>query len=189
MKLTLLSVSLSAIILSSTLGLAATTSFRTERYLDIIDSMDEGYKHVLDDLTGMMELALKFRDDPDYVYDPSDMDRIVMQDGHNGTQELIDLLNEFINTTESDIEALRNEINNTDADIDGDGLSNQVENSLGSDPWNWDTDGDSLSDGLEYVMNAGTSAMVAPFPQTLIGGAAAGYILAKKRLDGKQNHI
>jgi hypothetical protein len=36
-----------------------------------------------------------------------------------------------------------------DSDIDGDGLDNTAELSLGTDPWNPDTDGDGLADGLE----------------------------------------
>jgi len=39
-------------------------------------------------------------------------------------------------------------------DPDGDDLSNDEENSLGTDPNNWDTDGDGLSDGFEFDSQA-----------------------------------
>lgn len=47
-----------------------------------------------------------------------------------------------------------------DNDIDGDGLDNSAEVAAGSDPYNPDTDGDSLSDGAE-VNTYGTSPLLA----------------------------
>jgi len=37
-----------------------------------------------------------------------------------------------------------------DFDLDGDGLTNSQEQSLGTDPYNWDTNGDGFADGPEY---------------------------------------
>ena len=114
-NLTLLTVSLSAIILSSTAGLVA-TNFEAQKYLNIIDRVDDGYVHVVDDICGMMDIALRFRDDPDYNYDPSDMDRIIMRDGVNGTQEMVDVFNDLMNTTLTDMETLADQVNSTNAD-------------------------------------------------------------------------
>ena len=88
-------------LLPSSAILAVAVQRQTQRYLNIINRLDDCYRDVLDDLCGMMELALKFRDDPNYNYDPSDMKRIIMKDGVNGTQELIDLFNELMNVTQS----------------------------------------------------------------------------------------
>lgn len=44
-------------------------------------------------------------------------------------------------------------IENPDADDDGDGLDNETENSLGTDPNNPDTDGDGFDDGQEVANN------------------------------------
>jgi len=88
-------------LLPSSAILAVTVQGQTQRYLNIINRLDDCYRDVLDDLCGMMELALKFRDDPNYNYDPSDMKQIIMKDGVNGTQELIDLFNELMNVTQS----------------------------------------------------------------------------------------
>ena len=88
-------------LLPSSAILAVAVQGQTQRYLNIINRLDDCYRDVLDDLCGMMELALKFRDDPNYNYDPSDMKRIIMEDGVNGTQELIDLFNELMNVTRS----------------------------------------------------------------------------------------
>ena len=115
-NLTLLAVSLSAVMLSSAAGLVATVNFEAQKYLNIINRLDDCYGNVVDDICGMMDIALRFRDDPDYNYDPSDMDRIVMSDGVNGTQELVDLYNDLMNTTLTDIETLSNQINSTSAD-------------------------------------------------------------------------
>ena len=88
-------------LLPSSAILAVAVQGQTQRYLNIINRLDDCYRDVLDDLCGMMELALKFRDDPNYNYDPSDMKQIIMKDGVNGTQELIDLFNELMNVTQS----------------------------------------------------------------------------------------
>ena len=101
MKLTSLSVVFLMFLSGSTM-LTAAIHIQTQKYLNIINRMDDCYKHVLDDLCGMMEIALKFRDDPNYNYDPSDMKRIIMKDGINGTQELVDLFHELINATKND---------------------------------------------------------------------------------------
>jgi len=111
-KLSILPVLLFSIMLSSTFGWAA-INFQTENYLDTITRMKGSYEHVLDDLCGMMDLALKFKDDPDYNYDPSDMERIVMRDGVNGTEELIGIYNELLNTTLNDVKSLQKEFNYT----------------------------------------------------------------------------
>jgi hypothetical protein len=78
---------------------------QVNEYVSIINRMGDGYKHTLDDLCGMMEIAQRFRDDPDYHYDPADMDHIIMRDGVNGTQELIDTYNELLNATLQEITA------------------------------------------------------------------------------------
>ena len=101
MKLPSLSV-LVLMLLSSSTILTAAIHIQTQKYLNMINRLDDCYKHVLDDLCGMMDIALKFRDDPNYNYDPSDMNRIVMRDGINGTQELINLFHELINATRND---------------------------------------------------------------------------------------
>ncbi len=88
-------------LLSSSVVLATTIPIQLQEYLNIINRLDDCYKDVLDDLCDMMEIALKFRDDPNYNYDPSDMERIIMRDGVNGTQELINLFNEIMNATRS----------------------------------------------------------------------------------------
>lgn len=113
--LTLSTVSLLSIVLCSTVGLVATVNFEVESYLDIIDRVDDSYKHVLDDLSGMMDIALRFRDDPNYNYDPSDMERIVMRDGVNGTREMVELFNELTNRTLTDIETFQNGGNSTNS--------------------------------------------------------------------------
>jgi len=87
-------------LLPSSAILAVTVQDQTQKYLNIVNRLDDCYRDVLDDLCDMMELALKFRDDPSYNYDPSDMERIIMDDGVNGTQELIDLFNEIMNITQ-----------------------------------------------------------------------------------------
>lgn len=86
-------------LLSSSTIMIAAIQFQPLKYLNIINRLDDCYREVLDDLCGMMELASKFKDDPNYNYDPSDMERIIMEDGVNGTQELLDLFNEIMNAT------------------------------------------------------------------------------------------
>ena len=115
-NLTLLAVSLSAVMLSSAAGLVATVSFDAQKYLNIINRLDDCYGDVVDDMCGMMDIALRFRDDPDYDYDPSDMERVVMSDGVNGTRELVDLYNDLMDTTLTDIETFSSQINSTKAD-------------------------------------------------------------------------
>jgi hypothetical protein len=89
-----------SILACSSIGLAA---FNPKDYVDdyvsIIDRVGESCHHLIDDICGMMEIARRFRDDPDYHYNPADMDRIIMRDGFNGTQELIDVFNRLINAT------------------------------------------------------------------------------------------
>ncbi|HDO41906.1 MAG TPA: hypothetical protein ENH03_03285 [Candidatus Bathyarchaeota archaeon] len=87
-------------LLPSSAILAVTVQDQTQKYLNIVNRLDDCYRDILDDLCYMMELALKFRDDPNYNYDPLDMERIIMDDGVNGTQELIDLFNEIMNITQ-----------------------------------------------------------------------------------------
>ncbi|MEM2546669.1 MAG: hypothetical protein QXM37_03460, partial [Candidatus Bathyarchaeia archaeon] len=65
-------------------------------------SAGESYRHLIDDLCGMMEIAEKFREDPEYTYSPVDMERIIMRDGYNGTDELITVFNKLINKTLQD---------------------------------------------------------------------------------------
>jgi len=96
------------ILLSSSMTIATTIHIQSKKYVDMIGRLDRCYRHVLDDLCGMMDLALKFRDDPEYNYDPSDMEMIIMRDGVNGTQELINLYNEFMNAIQSDLTSLEN---------------------------------------------------------------------------------
>jgi hypothetical protein len=88
------------ILVGSTVGLVTfNSSDQVNEYVSIINSVGDSYQHLLDDLCGMMEIAQRFKDDPDYHYDPADMDRIIMRDGVNGTEELIDLYNELLNAT------------------------------------------------------------------------------------------
>jgi hypothetical protein len=90
------------ILIGSTVGLVTlnpSDQDQVNEYVSIINRTGDGYEHTLDDLCGMMEIAQRFRDDPDYHYDPADMDHIIMRDGINGTQELIDLYNELLNAT------------------------------------------------------------------------------------------
>ena len=91
------------ILIGSTVGLVTLNSSdqdQVNEYVSIIDRVGDSYQHTLDDLCGMMEIAQRFRDDPDYHYDPADMDHIIiMRDGVNGTKELIDLYNELLNAT------------------------------------------------------------------------------------------
>ncbi len=96
------------ILLSSSITIAATIHVQSRKYVDMIGRLGGCYRHVLDDLCGMMDIALKFRDDPQYNYDPSDMEMIIMRDGVNGTQELIDLYNEFMNAIQTDLASLEN---------------------------------------------------------------------------------
>ena len=93
-----------AILVGSTVGLTTldfnpSDQTQVNEYVSIIDRMDDSYEHTLDDLCGMMEIAQKFRDDPDYHYDPADMEQIIMRDGINGTQEMIAAYNELLNAT------------------------------------------------------------------------------------------
>jgi hypothetical protein len=88
------------ILVGSTVGLVTfNSSDQVNEHVSIINSVGDSYQHLLDDLCGMMEIAQRFKDDPDYHYDPADMDRIIMRDGVNGTEELIDLYNELLNAT------------------------------------------------------------------------------------------
>ena len=103
MKFADLEVLLIATILGTS-ALTVTTNIQVEKYLDILEQLDSSYKHVLDDLCGMMDIAMKFKDSK-YNYDPSEMERIIMRDGINGTQEMIDLYNNLLNVTKTDIEA------------------------------------------------------------------------------------
>lgn len=96
------------ILLSSSITIATTIHIQSKKYVDMISRLGGCYRHVVDDLCGMMDIALKFRDDPEYNYDPSDMEMIIMRDGVNGTQELIDLYNEFMNAIRSDLASLEN---------------------------------------------------------------------------------
>lgn len=96
------------ILIGSTVGLVTLNSSdqdQVNEYVSIIDRVGDSYQHTLDDLCGMMEIAQRFRDDPDYHYDPADMDHIIMRDGVNGTQELIDIYNELLNATMREAEA------------------------------------------------------------------------------------
>ena len=102
MKVAHLEVLLISTILGSS-ALTTATSVQVEKYLGIIDRADVGYKHVLDDLCGMMDIAVKFKD-PEYNYDPSEIERVVMRDGVNGTQEMVNLYNELLNATKTDME-------------------------------------------------------------------------------------
>lgn len=95
-----------SVLIASTVGLVTFNSIdQANEYVSIIDRVGDGCHHLIDDLCGMMEIAHRFRDDPYYHYDPADMDRIIMMDGVNGTQELIDLFNELINATMREIDA------------------------------------------------------------------------------------
>jgi len=96
---------LSFIILPFILAEETTTEpiFDTEEYSDIFNRSGDAYEHLLDDLCGMMEIAERFKD-TDYHYTESDMEEIVMRDGINGTQEMIDIFNHLLNLTKSDIE-------------------------------------------------------------------------------------
>jgi hypothetical protein len=90
------------ILVGSTVGLVnfnPSDQDQVNEYVSIINKAGDSYQHTIDDLCGMMEIAQRFRDDPDYHYDPADMDHIIMRDGINGTQELIDTYNELINAT------------------------------------------------------------------------------------------
>jgi hypothetical protein len=96
------------ILIGSTVGLTTfnfNSGDQVNEYVSIIDEVGDGYQHTLDDLCGMMEIAQKFRDDPDYHYDPADMNHIIMRDGVNGTEELIDAYNELLNATIQETEA------------------------------------------------------------------------------------
>ena len=94
------------ILIGSTVGLVTfNSSDQVNEYVSIMNRVGDSYQHILDDLCGMMEIAQRFRNDPDYHYDPADMDRIIMRDGVNGTKELIDLYNELINKTMREAEA------------------------------------------------------------------------------------
>jgi hypothetical protein len=96
------------ILIGSTVGLVnfnPSDQDQVNEYVSIINRAGDGYQHTVDDLCGMMEIAQRFRDDPDYHYDPADMDHIIMRDGINGTQELIDTYNELINATMLETEA------------------------------------------------------------------------------------
>ena len=90
------------ILIGSTVGLVTlnpSDQHQVNEYVSIINRVGDSYQHTLDDLCGMMEIAQRFRDDPDYNYDPADMDHIIMRDGVNGTEELIDIYNELLNAT------------------------------------------------------------------------------------------
>jgi hypothetical protein len=90
------------ILIGSTVGLVnfnPSDQDQVNEYVSIINKVGDSYQHTIDDLCGMMEIAQRFRDDPDYHYDPADMDHIIMRDGINGTQELIDTYNELLNAT------------------------------------------------------------------------------------------
>jgi len=79
-----------------------------ERYMSTIKRLEPAYKHLVDDVTGMMEIAKRFRD-PDYDYSPDDVRQIVMSDGVNGTQELLETFNDLINLTENISHAITHE--------------------------------------------------------------------------------
>ena len=102
MKLTSLPVLLLMLLSGSTV-LTVAIHIQTQKYLNMINRLDDCYKNILDDLCGMMDIALRFRDDPNYNYNPSDMKSIVMRDGINGTEELIELFHEIINATQNGI--------------------------------------------------------------------------------------
>jgi len=71
-----------------------------DRYVSAIKKFELSYKHLVDDVSGMMEIAKRFRD-PHYNYSPEDMQCVVMKDGANGTQEVLDVFNELINLIEN----------------------------------------------------------------------------------------
>ncbi|HEY9061867.1 MAG TPA: CARDB domain-containing protein, partial [Pseudobacteroides sp.] len=58
-------------------------------------------------------------------------------------------LDESADTFEKTIKVTRNRVFEAEADYDNDGLSNEKENEIGTDYNNYDTDGDSISDGDE----------------------------------------
>ena len=96
------------ILIGSTVGLVTlnpSDQDQVNEQVSIINRTGDSYQHTIDDLCGMMEIAQRFKDDPDYHYDPADMDHIIMRDGVNGTQELIDLYNELLNATMREAEA------------------------------------------------------------------------------------
>ena len=87
-----------------------------ESYISKVKRLESGYRHLVDDVAGMMEIAERFRD-PDYNYSPEDMNRVVMRDGVNGTQELLEVFNDLIDLVE-----------NISRETLGEGLSNRTMN-------------------------------------------------------------
>ena len=87
-----------------------------ESYISKVKRLESGYRHLVDDAAGMMEIAERFRD-LDYNYSPEDMNRVVMRDGVNGTQELLEVFNDLIDLVE-----------NISRETLGEGLSNRTMN-------------------------------------------------------------
>ncbi|MEM2342086.1 MAG: hypothetical protein QXX94_07825 [Candidatus Bathyarchaeia archaeon] len=67
-------------------------------YTSIFERMDNAFKSLMDDLASAMDLAEKFKD-PNYNYDPKDLEEAINKDGHNGTRELLSVFEDLLNVT------------------------------------------------------------------------------------------
>ncbi|MEM1531190.1 MAG: hypothetical protein QXH19_03670 [Candidatus Bathyarchaeia archaeon] len=88
-----------SIILLLSISRTYTINNAVNEYLSAFKRMDSAFKALMDDLTGMMEIAERFKD-PNYNYKEADMEYVISRDGRDGLRELIDVFNEIIKITE-----------------------------------------------------------------------------------------
>lgn len=65
-------------------------------YTSTFKRMDRAFKSLMDDLASAMDLAEKFKD-PNYNYDPKDLEEAINKDGYNGTRELLNVFEDLLN--------------------------------------------------------------------------------------------
>jgi len=94
-------------------------------------------------ITSSLDSDLDLTDDQlfDVGWSPADTDG-------DGVADAVDNCPQVANPDQTDTDG-DGQGDSCDSDIDGDGLDNNLELSLGTDPMNPDTDGDGLSDGIE----------------------------------------
>lgn len=98
-EVTAILAALLSVILLLSVSRVYTINNAVNEYLSAFKKMDSAFKALMDDITGMMEIAERFKD-PNYNYREADMEHIINRDGRNGMRELIDIFNEIIKITE-----------------------------------------------------------------------------------------
>lgn len=95
---------ISAALLSLMLSLFISQPYITH-YSSIIDEyssafrrLNNAFRDLMDDLDSSMSVAEKFKD-INYNYDPRDLENAINGDGRNGTQEIMEVFEDLLDTT------------------------------------------------------------------------------------------